>query len=115
MPRLSTAVRLAAIAFCLGNVQVSRAADDRFTTDVFTGGVGGYHTYRIPSLLVPPGGALLAFCEGRKTGPPDHGDTDPPLRRGDAGGAPRGPTPLVYEEGGTRPVTIGNPCPVVDT
>jgi sialidase-1 len=117
MPWLSTAARLAAIAFCLGNVQdarVSGATDDRLTTDVFTSGVGGYHTYRIPSLLVTPGGALLAFCEGRKTGPADHGDIDLLLRRSDDGGRSWGPTTLVYEEGGTRPVTIGNPCPVVD-
>src|SRR5262245_36416446 len=37
-------------------------------TDVFTAGQDGYHTYRIPALVVTPKGALLAICEGRKTG-----------------------------------------------
>ena len=117
MPRLSTFARLAAIAFCLGNWPdpgVSRAAADRPTTDVFTSGVGGYQTYRITSLLVTPGGALAAFREGRKTGPADHGDIDLLLRRSDDGGRNWGLTTLVYEEGEARPVTIGNPCPVVD-
>jgi sialidase-1 len=117
MPRRSTFARLAALAFVLGpclGPEVSRAADDRFTTDVFTSGVGGYHTYRIPSLLVTPGGSRLAFCEGRKTSPSDHGDIDLLMRRSDDSGRTWGPTTLVHEEGGTAPVTIGNPCPVVD-
>ena len=36
------------------------------------------------------------------------------MRRSDDGGRTWGATTLVYEEGGTRPVTIGNPCPVVN-
>jgi sialidase-1 len=62
------------------------AADDRFTTDVFNSGTGGYFTYRIPSLLVTPKGALLAFCEGRKSSPSDNGDIDLLMRRSDDGG-----------------------------
>jgi hypothetical protein len=38
-------------------------------TPVFLAGEGGYHTYRIPSLIVSPRGTLLAFCEGRKSSP----------------------------------------------
>jgi sialidase-1 len=81
---------------------------------VFTSGTGGYHTYRIPSLLVTPKGTLLAFCEGRKTSASDDGDIDLLLRRSSDGGRTWGDLELVHEEGGTRPVTIGNPCPVVD-
>jgi sialidase-1 len=117
MPRPSTFIRLAVLSFVLGagpSGQVSRAADDRFTIDVFTSGTGGYHTYRIPSLLATPRGTLLAFCEGRKTGPADDGDIDLLLRRSDDRGRTWGPSRLVHEDGGTRPVTIGNPCPVVD-
>ena len=35
-------------------------------TPVFVSGTDGYHTYRIPALLVTKAGTLLAFCEGRK-------------------------------------------------
>ena len=45
-------------------------------THVYTSGQDGYHTYRIPALLVTKAGTLLAFCEGRRTGRGDHGDLD---------------------------------------
>jgi sialidase-1 len=89
-------------------------SEDRFEIDVFAGGEEGYHTYQIPSLLVTPRGALLAFYEGRKTGASDHGDIDLVLRRNSDGGRTWHKQELVHEEGGTRPVAIGNPCPVVD-
>ena len=82
--------------------------------DVFGAGSGGYHTFRIPALLTTSKGTLLAFCEGRKTSSRDHGDVDLVLRRSADGGRTWGPLELVYEEGGTAEVTIGNPCPVVD-
>ena len=82
--------------------------------DVFTSGAEGYHTYRIPALIVSPKGTLLLFCEGRKTGRGDHGDLDMVLKRSTDGGETWGPLQLVYEEGGTQKITIGNPCPVVD-
>ncbi|QDU26291.1 Sialidase precursor [Anatilimnocola aggregata] len=81
---------------------------------VFKAGVGGYHTYRIPALLVSPKGSLLAFCEGRKTGRGDHGDIDLMLKRSSDGGKTWSEQQLVLEEGDTQKVTIGNPCPVVD-
>ncbi len=34
--------------------------------EVFVSGRDGYHTYRIPALIVTEKGALLAFCEGRR-------------------------------------------------
>ncbi|MFO0952350.1 MAG: sialidase family protein [Isosphaeraceae bacterium] len=92
----------------------TRANEAPFRTDVFTSGEGGYHTYRIPSLIVTQKGTLLAFCEGRKSGRADDGDIDLLLRRSEDGGRTWGPTTLVHEEGGSSPVTIGNPCPVVD-
>jgi sialidase-1 len=117
MPRSVAFVGHAALAFILGfgsSREALWADDGRFTTDVFTSGAGGYHTYRIPALLVTPKGALLAFCEGRKTSPSDAGDIDLLLRRSGDGGRTWGPTTLVHEEGGTNPITIGNPCAVVD-
>lgn len=109
---MARSIALVGLAVLAGTV--ARAADGGIATDVFTSGVGGYHTYRIPSLLATPGGALLAFCEGRKTGRRDAGDIDLVLRRSDDGGRSWGPMTLVHEEGGARPITIGNPCPVVD-
>ena len=83
-------------------------------TDVFVSGRDGYHTYRIPAIVRAPGGALLAFAEGRKTSHHDRGDVDLVLRRSEDGGRTWLPMQLVYEEGGTARITIGNPVPVVD-
>lgn len=82
--------------------------------DVFVRGQEGYHTYRIPALIVSAKGTLLAFCEGRKRSAADHGDIDLMLRRSTDGGRTWGPLQLVYEEGGDAEITIGNPCPVLD-
>ena len=90
------------------------AADTLTQTDVFTAGTEGYHSYRIPVLLVAKGGTLLAICEGRKTGRGDHGDVDLVQKRSTDGGKTWGPLELIYEEGGAEKVTIGNPCPVLD-
>ena len=90
-------------------------ADDQSTkTDVFVSGAGGYHSYRIPAVILTPKGTLLAFCEGRKTSRSDHGDLDLVLRRSTDNGKTWTPTQTVYEEGGDAKITIGNPCPVVD-
>ncbi len=90
------------------------AADSPEHVDVFVAGQRGYHTYRIPAVVATNHGTLLAFCEGRKTGRGDHGDLDLLLRRSDDDGKTWAATQLVYEEGGTAKITIGNPCPVVD-
>ena len=83
-------------------------------TNLFTAGVDGYHTYRIPALLVTTHGSVLAFCEGRKTGAGDHGDVDLVMKRSTDGGRTWSALQLVHEEGGDAKITIGNPCPVVD-
>lgn len=108
---------VAVIAFLLlgsANVAVSADVPPR-PVDVFVAGQDGYHTYRIPSLLRAADGTLLAFCEGRKTGRGDHGDIDLLVRRSSDGGVTWSPIEDVYEEGGEKKITIGNPCPVVDT
>jgi sialidase-1 len=79
--------------------------------DVFVAGTDGYHTYRIPSLLVTSKGTVLAFCEGRKTGRGDAGNIDVVLRRSFDGGNTWQPLQVVWDDG---PNTAGNPCPVVD-
>jgi len=90
------------------------AGDPVAKTTVFASGKGGYHTYRIPALVVTGKGTLLAFCEGRKTGRGDHGDIDLLLRRSADEGRSWSDQQIVHEEGGQKKVTIGNPCAVVD-
>ena len=94
--------------------KTSLAEDHSFKTEVFVSGTSGYHTYRIPAVIVTPKGTLLAFCEGRKTSRSDHGDLDLVLRRSADGGKTWTSMQIVYEEGGDANITIGNPCPVVD-
>ncbi|MBX9789659.1 MAG: exo-alpha-sialidase [Pirellulales bacterium] len=104
------------IALLIVRCAVAPAAEERLpAVDVFVSGQGGYHTYRIPALLRAADGTLLAFCEGRKTSRGDHGDIDLLLRRSSDGGATWSPSEVVYEEGGDKKVTIGNPCPVLDS
>lgn len=118
-----THAALAALIACFMNHRSATAdpgrevAPDQSTpplVDLFVGGEGGYHTYRIPALIVTRRGALLAICEGRKTSRADHGDVDVILRRSMDGGQNWGPIQLIYEEGGDAKTTIGNPCPVID-
>ncbi|MBN2316822.1 MAG: exo-alpha-sialidase [Sedimentisphaerales bacterium] len=106
------------LLMCLLVAPVSDAAEGvekGFTkTVIYESGTLGYHTYRIPALIVTQRGTLLAFCEGRKSGRSDHGDIDLMLRRSNDSGKTWDQQKIVYEEGGTEKVTIGNPCVVED-
>jgi sialidase-1 len=83
---------------------------------VFKAGEDGYHTYRIPAIVRAKNGDLLAFAEGRKSGPSDHGDIDIVLKRSRDGGATWGPMQLVQDDwqAPNSKVWIGNPTPLVD-
>ncbi len=108
---------LATIAVCLPLATGALAAADGDAPCeqvLYTSGTEGYHTYRIPGLVVTAKGTLLALCEGRKTSRSDHGDLDLMLRRSTDGGKTWSAQEIIYEEGGAAKVTIGNPCPVVD-
>jgi sialidase-1 len=78
---------------------------------VFTSGEEGYHTYRIPAVLVTKKGTLLAFCEGRKKGSGDSGQIDLLLKCSADGGKTWSRTQVVWSDGDN---TCGNPCPVID-
>lgn len=80
-------------------------------TNVFVGGTKGYHTYRIPALIVTGDGTVLAFCEGRKAGRGDAGNIDLLVSRSTDGGKTWTPRQVVWDDGQN---TCGNPCPVVD-
>jgi sialidase-1 len=79
--------------------------------DVFVSGQEGYHTFRIPSLLLTAKGTLLAFAEGRKNGRSDSGHIDLVLKRSTDSGRTWSAIEVVASD---APNTIGNPCPVID-
>ncbi len=79
--------------------------------DLFRAGEGGYHTYRIPALIVAPNGTLLAFCEGRRGSAGDSGDIDIVLRRSADLGRTWTPAQTIADVGDD---TIGNPTAVVE-
>ena len=86
--------------------------DERFAEQVlYRGGQGGYHTYRIPGLVVTLTGRILALCEGRRYSAADAGSIDILLRSSDDNGVTWSDAKVVVDGGGA---TVGNPCPVVD-
>src|SRR5438876_1990208 len=80
-------------------------------TDIFRAGEGGYHTYRIPALIVSPKGTLLAFCEGRGNSASDTGDIDVLLRRSFDGGKTWAPVQKIAD---MAEDTVGNPTPLIE-
>jgi photosystem II stability/assembly factor-like uncharacterized protein len=94
----------------------SRPAGDGHKTVVFKSAEDGYHTYRIPTIVQAANGDLLAFAEGRKNGPADHGDIDIVVKRSSDEGRSWSEMQLVQDEWSDTAanVTIGNPAPVVD-
>ena len=107
---------LPALGFAMLIGHTSRTAAEVKKSVVFRSGQDGYHTYRIPTIVRAKNGDLLAFAEGRKNGPGDHGDIDIVLKRSSDGGRTWGPTKLVQDEWDdpTAKIWIGNPTPVVD-
>jgi len=77
-------------------------------TDVFVSGKG-YHTYRIPSMVVTPKGVVLALAEGRASRR-DHAHNDIVLRRSSDGGKTWGKMQIVAADGEN---CLLNPCAVV--
>ena len=80
-------------------------------TELFTSGAEGYHTFRIPAMVVANDGTLLAFCEGRSYGQEDYQSLYLVLKRSTDNGVTWEPMQVVAGDG-TR--VIHNPCAVVD-
>ncbi|QDU11412.1 sialidase family protein [Gimesia aquarii] len=78
---------------------------------VFQRGDGGYHSFRIPALVVSTKGTLLAFAEGRKNNLRDSGNIDLVLKRSTDHGKTWSELSVLWNDGEN---TCGNPCPVVD-
>ena len=78
---------------------------------IWTSGTNGYHTYRIPSIIVTTKGTVLSFCEGRRNSSDDTGDIDMLVKRSVDGGHTWSDQELIWRDAGN---TCGNPCSVVD-
>ena len=111
LPRYGSLTALFLVLVALSHARASESAGLLASTNVFISGQGGYHTYRIPSLLVTARGTLLAFAEGRKGGRGDAGDIDLILKRSADLGKTWQPVQPVWDDG---PNTCGNSCPVLD-
>lgn len=109
IPRISVLILLAGI---VSNTRAEWPGDLSVEpVDVYTAGSGGYHTFRIPSIIVTRQGTLLAFCEGRKQGRGDAGNIDLVLRRSTDQGKTWSDLQVVWDDAEN---TCGNPAPVVD-
>ena len=89
---------------------VARDGGEVAADALWTGGTGGYATYRIPALVSTADGTVLAFCEGRRGGRGDSGQIDLLLRRSSDGGRTWSATQVVVSWLG---FTVGNPTPVL--
>jgi len=87
------------------------AAPTMETTPVFVAGTDGYHTYRIPALLVTPNRTVLAFCEGRRHSRSDAGAIDLLVKCSTDNGRTWSASQRIWADGDN---TCGNPAPVVD-
>jgi sialidase-1 len=104
-------LRLSLLALVILLAPATLRAAEPVQAAIFTAGEGGYHTYRIPSVIVGPKGTVLAFCEGRKNGRGDTGDIDLLMKRSTDGGKTWSKIEVVWDEADN---TCGNPCPVID-
>jgi len=115
MKNLSTVVFLGLL--WLGMSASASAAEDGidFRADICTRKEGGYHTYRIPTMVVTAKGTVLLFFEGRKDGRRDMGNVDQLMKRSEDGGRTWSEQTVLLDEGTGR---VGNPsaiCPDIST
>jgi sialidase-1 len=82
-------------------------------TIVFRGGEDGYHTYRLPTLVVSKKGTLFVFCDGRKHHAGDIGKIDPVLKRSTDGGRTWLPMQVLATDPAPK-AKLGNGCPIAD-
>lgn len=113
MQKVFISIVTASIALCLDNPAYSEEGGILFRKDIFRRHQDGYHTYRIPTMVITAKGTVLLFCEGRKRSRRDHGDVDLLLKRSEDGGKTWLKTTLIHEEGGDAPIRVGNPCPII--
>jgi len=89
--------------------QCAMASEGLEIIQVFSSGTEGYHTFRIPAMIVAQDGAILAFAEGRSS-PNDQARNDIVLKRSFDNGTTWHPLQVVAEDGMH---SLNNPCAVV--
>ena len=89
----------------------ARAEDSFSSTNLWSGGMDGYATYRIPGVVVTAKGSVLVYAAARKTTQSDWADTDVVLRRSTDGGKSFSPSKRIAGEGKG---TTDNPVAIVD-
>ena len=83
---------------------------------LISAGDGGFHTYRIPAVIMTDRGTLLLFLEGRKHSSSDFGEIHLLCLRSEDGGTTWSDPLVVWKEDTPgENVSIGNPCPVFDS
>ncbi len=112
----SLAVSFVAAAFLASPSLADKQADTEqagglWHKAIYISGRDGYHTYRVPSIIVTTKGTVLAFCEGRKHSSNDSRDIDLLVKRSTDGGRTFSRQQIVCDDGAN---TCGNPCGVVD-
>ena len=80
-------------------------------TEVFAVGAEGYHTFRIPALVVANDGTILAFCEGRKQPRTESRAANLVLKRSTDNGLTWGDLQVLAGDGQR---TMHNPTALVD-
>jgi len=78
---------------------------------LFDGGTGGYHSFRIPSIIRTTNGTLIAFAEGRMANNKDYGNINLVYKRSFDNGTTWG---ALEEVVGAGQGTWGNPTAVTD-
>ncbi|MFI5611825.1 hypothetical protein [Amycolatopsis sp. NPDC051903] len=99
-----------AAAAGLAALPAAPASADVASTVVFQANTGGYDCFRIPAVVTAHNGDLLAFAEGRRTGPDclDAGDVDVVLKRSQDGGTTwSAPIIAVHGYGDTKDFPMG--------
>ena len=78
---------------------------------VFCAGEAGYACFRIPALVVSPGGSVLAFAEGRVDRCADDADINLVLKRSTDHGRTWGDLEVLFDDGD---LSVNQPTPIVD-
>lgn len=110
LPQIKILVRLL-LLWVAAVLQFTYAVAQQPARPVFVAGAEGHKSYRIPAIIVLPGGKLLAFCEGRVNDAGDFGDINIVMKTSSDRGRTWSHLQTVVD---TDSLQAGNPAPVID-